>query len=373
MAEERVDIAVIGLSAAGEQTLRALGELPEANIVGVADKDGDLAQRVGAEMNVPHYTDNRSLLVEVRPRAVFLAVPSMAAPEILAACAEREIHVWKESPLARDLNEGVAMVQRMEQAGVKFAVGTQWRFAPGYHHARQSLGRLGPVFLARGHYLFNWGPRLSWRGDRASAGGGALLDLGYHPLDLMIWMLGLPEDVYGVASAGHRETEDLGGEPLAVYDTDDTAAAVLRYRSGAMATVVTCRASGPMSQELNLHGRGGSLQANSELCIARDPEGNIVDHTPGEPSSMEAYRRQAEAFLHAVASDAACYESSARESLLTQAAVDAIYLASRTGQPESPTDRLKNCSIEPEDCLIHRPPQTPPSDGPTGASCNETE
>jgi predicted dehydrogenase len=234
------------------------------------------------------------------------------------------------------------------------------------------LHRVGQVFLARAHYLFNWGPRLSWRGDRASAGGGSLLDLGYHPLDLIIWMLGLPEDVYGVAAVGHREPEDLGGEPVAVYDTDDTAAAVLRYRSGAMATVVTCRASGPMSQELNLHGRGGSLQANGELCITRDPDGNIIDHTPGEPSPMEAYRRQAEAFLHAVATDAACYESSARESLLTQAAVDAIYLASRTGQPERPTDRLKNCSIEPEDCLVHRPPESsqPPA---SDAQCGRAE
>ncbi|MFP4055014.1 MAG: Gfo/Idh/MocA family protein [Phycisphaerae bacterium] len=356
MPGEPLDVAVIGLGGVGERVINALVELECVRIAGVSDKDPTTAKQVGNRLGVPHYVDNRSMLAECRPSVAFVSVPSMAAPDIVAACAERKIHLWKQAPLARDLDEAHAMVKRMDQAGVKFAVGTHRRFAPGYRHARDTVAQLGEVFLARAHYLFNWGPRLSWRGDMASAGGGALLELGYHPLDLLVWMLGFPEEVYGVSAAGHRDTAAAEGEPVPVYDTDDTAAVVLRYKSGAMATVVTCRASGPMSEELNLHGSGGSLQANGDLCVVRDPDGNILDHTPPSPDPQEAYRQACESFVQAIVTDAQFYENSARESLLTQAMIEASYLASRTGQPETPLKRLGNLGLSVEDCLVHQQP-----------------
>ncbi len=360
MAKDRLSVAMIGVGAVGDMTLQALAQMESVHVAGVSDRDGTLAEQIGRKMDIPYFSDNRSLLAEGRPDVVFLAIPPMACPELIDACAKRGIHVWKEAPLARNLDEGVAMVKRMEKAGLKLAVGTRWRFCPGYHHAQESLSQLGRVFLARAHYLFNWGPRLSWRGDLASAGGGALLELGYHPVDLLQWMLGFPEEVYSVNAVGHRDPSGPDGEALPVYDTDDTAAAILRYKSGAMATVVTSRASGPISQELNLHGRNGSLSANSELCLVRDPEGNMLDHTRGEPVPLDAFRRQAGAFLEAVRIDAPYYQCSGRENLLNLAVLEAMYLAGRTGQPETPRRLLSNANLDPEDCLTHcKPPADP--------------
>jgi predicted dehydrogenase len=264
--------------------------------------------------------------------------------------------VWKELPLARSLEEGLGLVQRMDRAKLKLAVGTQRRFAAGYRRARALRAKVGEVFLARAHYLFNWGADLAWRGDRASAGGGALLELGYHPIDLLVWMLGLPEEVYGTsARVSGRQRRGERGKLQPAYDTDDTSAAILRYVSGPVATVVTTRRSGPVSEELCLHGRGGSLVASAEMCVLRGPEGEVLDSLSAPAPPLEVFRLQAEAFATAVRDGAAKYECSGRENLLNLAAIEAIYLSNRTSQPEQPARLLHNHGLRPEQCLNLRP------------------
>ncbi|MHC4982654.1 MAG: Gfo/Idh/MocA family protein [Planctomycetota bacterium] len=349
-------VAVIGVGGFGRWTLQALQSSQAVEVVGISDRDAKTAERVGEETHVAAYGDNRSLLAETRPKAVYLAVPPTAAPEIVNTCARRGIHVWKELPLARSLAEGLALVKLMDAAGLKLAVGTQRRFAVGYRRAWELRRTVGQVFLGRAHYLFNWGPNLAWRGDRASAGGGALLELGYHLVDLMVWMLGLPEDVYGVNSVGNRpDTLGPDGKRLPLYDTDDTAAAILRYADGAMATVVTTRSSGPVSEEFCLHGRAGSLRATSESCALRNPDGNLLDEAADSAPPVEIFRRQAEAFAKAVATDAKRYECSGRENLLNLAVIEALYLSNRTGQPERPENLLASNDLTVENCLKLRP------------------
>ncbi len=357
--EKPLSVAVIGVGGFGGLVLQGLLASDQVKVVGVADRDARAAEQAAAPAKLPAYSDNRSLLAETKPAAVFLAVPPPAAAELIAACAERGICVWKGPPLARNLEEGSALVGLMEKAGLKLAVGTQRRFAPGYRRAWELRGELGKVFLARGHYLFNWGGELGWRSDKATAGGGALLELAYHTIDLMLWMLGMPEEVYGLTA---RST---GEGILPVHDTDDTAAAILRYGTDSMATVVTTRTSGPVSEELSLHGQGGSLTANSEGCTLRGPDGNVRDSTKEEIGPVDLFRRQAEAFASAVAAGAPRYACSARENLLNLAVMEAIYLSDKTSQVENPLRLLTSRGWTVAECLKLQPLEEtlPPAQG----------
>jgi predicted dehydrogenase len=350
---EPLPVAVIGVGAAGAQTLRALGGCELVRVVGLADRDAARAERAARQAGVPAFGDNRSLLAETRPAAVFLATPTAAAADIVAACAERGIHVCKEPPLARNLAEGVAMVERMAAAGLKLAVNTSRRFAPGYRRAAELREELGKVFLARAHYLFNWGAELGWRGDRASAGGGALLELGYQPVDLLAWLLGCPEEAYGVSAvAGGPDGPTAAAGP---HDTDDVAAGVLRYRRGPVAALVAARCSGPVSEALTLHGRNGSLAATDETCLLRDPDGNVLDHFQDTVEPLEPLRRQAASFARAVLDGRQRYECSGHENLLNLAVIDALYLSDRTAQAEGLLHLLKTHGLSVEDCLRARP------------------
>jgi predicted dehydrogenase len=350
---EPLPVAMIGLGGFGAQTLRALTRCPLVRLVGLSDRDSSLAATLGAELGVPAYSDNRSLLAETRPVAVFAAVPPTAAPGVLELCADRRIHLWKEMPLGRNIEEAAAFVRRAEQAGIKFAVGTQRRFAATYRRAHELRPKLGDIFLGRAHYVFNWGPHLAWRGDKAS-GGGALIELGYHAVDLILWSLGLPDAVYGLTTCGkHMEPLSPDEKRQPPYNTDDTACTIMRYANGTMVTVVTTRVSGPVSEELLLHGRFGSLRADAEQCVLRNADGAVLDNLSDPTRPTTAYDHQVEAFAQAVLTDAPHYACSGRENLLTVATIDAIYLSDRTAQPESPRERLRSQGFTAEECLVH--------------------
>jgi predicted dehydrogenase len=348
--------------------LQGLQHADGVRVVGLADRDPAEAERIGRETGIPFYSDDRSLLAETRPAAIFVGAPPRASLDLISACEKREIHVWKAPPLGRNLDEAVAVVRRMDKAGLKLAIGTHRRFSAGYRRAWELRGQLGEVFLARGHYLFNWGPDLGWRGDKASAGGGALIDLGYHPIDLLVWTLGLPEEAYGISTTARRAADETEEAPRPVYDTDDTAAAILRYADGPMASVVTTRCSGPVSEEFCLHGGAGSIRADGESCLLRDPDGNALEQIRDESAPVAVFTRQAEAFARAVRDDTKTYECSGRENLLNMAVIEAIYLSDRTAQPEQPHELLRTHALTVEYCLSLRPKNNPePEDSPAQA------
>jgi predicted dehydrogenase len=199
--------------------------------------------------------------------------------------------------------------------------------------------------------VFNWGDKLGWRGSRVSAGGGALLELGFHMADLLVWTLGLPEEVYGVAACRRpRESIDLS-KPA--YDTDDTAAATLRYGDDSVVSLVTSRVSGPYSEGLVLCGRGGSLAADAETCVFRDPAGEIKDRFQESCPPGDMFLRQVRGFITSVHSESSRYPCPAAESLLAHAVIDSIYLAGRTCQPENPWKQLHLHGVRADECLAH--------------------
>jgi len=206
-----------------------------------------------------------------------------------------------------------------------------------------------------------WGPILAWRGDRV-AGGGAMLSLGYHMFDLVIWMLGLPETVYCVAGTGHGRPPETKAEATAyrqpeqpVYDTEDTAAVLFRYRDKVMAPVTVSRCFSPVSESLTVFGQAGSITAGPDGCVLRDRDGATLDTFTQQEPPAAVFARQADAFVRAAAEQAPRYECSGWENLLTMAAVEAAYLSDQTGQPESPAELLARYDVEPGDCLKFAP------------------
>jgi len=349
MPKEPLRGVVIGLDGFGRRALEAIAASGSVELVGVADRDHSAAEHAASPFNTAFYSDFRSCLAETKPTLVCLDVSPKAAGELIPACAKRGIHVWKSVPLARNLEDAVSMVRTMSDASLELTVGTSRRFDDCYRRAWGMRRRIGTPFLARAHYLFNWGPKLGWRGDKESAGGGALLELGYHPVDLLVWMLGLPEEAYGFSASITTPPDDVLQQ--AVYDTDDTAAAILRFQNGCMASVVTTRRSGPVSEAICLHGRGGSMEVSPDNCLIRDPDGNFIDRTETSSLPLEASVKQLEAFVEAIETRAPTYPCSGWENLLTMAVMEAIYLSDRTGQPESPAKLLATHNLKPADCL----------------------
>jgi len=347
MPQASLHACLIGAGSFGAHALAALCNSQMIELTGLSDRDGRVAETASAEAGCPGYSDHRRVLVEASPEAVFLAVPPAPAAELAALAARRGLHLWRQVPLSRSLAEAVQLCRRMDQAKRKFAVGTVRRFSTSYRLAKQWIGRLGKPHFARAHYQYDLGPDLGWHGDKA-AGGGALIELGYHMLDLMIWLLGMPDSVYSIVGSGQRVR---AGEDQPLYDSDDTAVCVMRYPGKLTAAVTVSRCFGPLSEGLTVYGQAGTLSAGPDQCVLRDRDDAIVEQfAEAEETPAEVFGRMIDAFAVAAVNDAPRYDCSGWENVLTMAAVEAAYLSDRTAQAEDPADLLSGYGVTEQDC-----------------------
>lgn len=350
--DDKPTIAIIGLGSAGRRAVDALKQSESVRLIATADRDPD-AIDAAITFDIPTFTDHRQLLMQTRPDIVYVTLPPGPAAELIEICAQHSIHVIKDPPLARSLGEAVGLLRLTEQAGVNFAIAAPRRFMQSYRRAFDARASLGALQLVRAHYLFNWGPLTGWRADWVSAGGGALLELGYPLIDLLTWMVGLPEDVFGSSAVNSQvDLYDPEAQPAHPSTTDDTAAAVMRSAGGAMASLVVSRVSGPLSEELSLHGRDGTLTISPQRFLLRDPDGGVLDQTDCLDDPADCIRELVDAFAAGLVGKTNIYPCSARENLLTMAVLEALYLSDKTATAENPRSLLQAAGFTPEDCRI---------------------
>ncbi|MFW6146051.1 MAG: Gfo/Idh/MocA family protein [Planctomycetota bacterium] len=353
MGGDPLKIAIAGAGHLGGNCLDALRRVAGVGVVGVGDVNADTAGDAAATADAPAFTDIRQMLQRIRPEVLLITTPPPAAAELIPLAAQVGSHVIKAAPLARTLDEAVGMVERVEAAGRRFVVLAPRRWYATYRGLLQRRLAVGPVFLARAERLLNWGGRLGWRADRASAGGGVLLEAGYEMIDLIVAAMGLPEEVYAVTGRRgrpHMVEREGEVEPQGIYDTDDTAVVTLRYAGGAAAVVTVSWVTSPAAEHLALHGQLGSGIATAVECKFRDTDGTVTDRLTGDDRPVDAIAAQLADLAGRFAADADPRESTAREHLLTMAVVEAAYLSDRTGQVENPGALLKARDVRPAAC-----------------------
>lgn len=141
------------------------------------------------------HADLGALLADPAVDAVYVATPNDRHAPIVASCAEAGKHVLCEKPMATTLDEARAMVSACERAGVTSATAFDQRFHAAHLRLRELVtsGSLGVVTQARLHYVCwlpaDWSSD-NWRADPSRAGGGALIDLAPHGIDLLEVLLG---------------------------------------------------------------------------------------------------------------------------------------------------------------------------------------
>jgi predicted dehydrogenase len=171
--------------------------------------------------------------------------------------AERGTHLFVEKPLCHRLDDADALIGACETSGVLLMIGYNLRFYEPLRRMQQALagGAVGTPLLAQcsaGQWLPDWRPGADYRSSvsaRPELGGGVLLELS-HEFDYLAWLLGEIVDVTAL-------TGRLGGLGLEV---EDAAALALRFRSGALATLLLDMLRRPASRGLRVMGTLGTLE-----------------------------------------------------------------------------------------------------------------
>ncbi|MDR7490653.1 MAG: Gfo/Idh/MocA family oxidoreductase [Armatimonadota bacterium] len=202
---------------------------------------------------------------------VDVCTPNRYHAEAVEAALRAGKHVYCEKPLAYDLAEARRLAALAREAGVKHQVTAEYRFLPAMLRARALVaeGFLGRPFHVRGVYLHSGyvdpDRPLEWRLRREIIGGGVVVDLGPHLLDLMRHLAGEVEAVCADLETFTR-TRPLPERPevRAPVEVEDAAVCLLRFRSGALGTAELTRVATGAEDELRLelHGDRGALAFN---------------------------------------------------------------------------------------------------------------
>ncbi len=171
---------------------------------------------------------------------VTILTPPNTHLELTRRCAGAGKHILLEKPLEVSTERSRALVAASRDAGVRLGVVLQHRFRPSARRLREIMasGKLGAMVGASVSVL-NWRPQSYYdqpgRGDKDRDGGGVLLTQGIHTLDLFLSLAGMPAEVMAYAAT----------TPVHSMETEDLAGAVLKYGSGAIATLTASTAAYP--------------------------------------------------------------------------------------------------------------------------------
>ena len=268
-------------------------------------------------------TDRLDRLLAHDLDAVYVATPNHAHLGPVAAAARAGLPVLCEKPMARTLAEAQALAEAVRQAGVLYATAFDQRFHPAHQALRALIadGALGTVTAVRIRYACWTGPDWSpgdaphdtleevraasrqavadnWRADPERAGGGALIDLAPHGLDLTQTLLGEP--LVEVAALLQHRVHD--------YAVDDGGALVARSASGALLSLSVAYNCPDAFPRRELEVVGTAARALALNTMGQTPGGTLTltDAATGEarPVPFDAaaspFRLQAEAFADAV-------------------------------------------------------------------------
>ena len=249
----RLGLGLIGAGRIGRlHAENIVHQIPEVELLGVADVALEAAKDVAKRLKVPKAThDFQELLRDSRIDAVLICTSTDTHAEIVQAAAAAGKHIFCEKPLALDLREIDEALVAVEQAGVILQIGFHRRFDPSFQRLKEAIdrGEIGRPWLLKITSYDPAPPPLSY----IRASGGIFLDMTIHDFDMARYLLGEVDEVF--ASGAVLVDPEIG-----VAGDVDTAVVFLRFKTGALGVITNCRkAVYGHDQRIEVLGEKGAL------------------------------------------------------------------------------------------------------------------
>jgi len=227
---------VIGLGFAGTTHLDGYLKAGGVEVVALAGQEEARLHELGETRHVPHlYTDWEDLVARDDLDIISVGTPNYLHAPITVAALESGKHVLCEKPIATNGDEALEMVEAATKAGrvLEIAFNHRRRGDVQLLHRHIQTGALGTVYHAKTSWLRRSGiPGMgSWFTNKQMAGGGPLIDLGAHVLDIALFLMGEPR-VLSVSAATYNELGTRGRGGGSAYEVEDLATAFLRLEGG---------------------------------------------------------------------------------------------------------------------------------------------
>jgi UDP-N-acetyl-2-amino-2-deoxyglucuronate dehydrogenase len=335
--QRTIRVALVGCGRISRNHFESIERVDGLELVAVCDIVEARAREAGEQYKVPWFVSLEAMLAEVSSDAVVIATPSGLHPAhgMIAARAGR--HVIAEKPMAISLAAADALVQACDDNGVKLFVVKQNRLNPPIQLLKRAIdrGRFGRIYMAnctvhwtRPQEYYDQAPwRGTWEFD-----GGAFMNQASHYVDLMQWLVGPVESVMAKTATLARRIE-----------AEDTGIAVVKFRSGALATIEVTMLTFPRNLEgsITILGEKGTVKIGGTAVnkvehwsfSEYDDDDKLVEQASTNPPTVygfghEAYYRNVLAVLRGEARP----DTDGRAGRKSLELILAIYESARTGR-----------------------------------------
>ena len=225
-------LGFLGVGWIGRNRLEAVVRSGLAEVIGIADAVPENALAASAAAGCPA-VESLEQLLDLEPDGLVIATPSALHAQQALEAVDRGVTVFCQKPLGRTAAETAAVVEAARRADRLLAVDLSYRFVEGARRIRALVqaGELGEVYAADLVFHNAYGPDKPWFYDPALSGGGCVIDLGIHLVDLALWVLDGAK-ISRVRSHLFAQGKPLGPAPSTV---EDFALAELELNTGAVA------------------------------------------------------------------------------------------------------------------------------------------
>ncbi|GLZ78220.1 oxidoreductase [Actinorhabdospora filicis] len=340
-------IAVIGLGAIAVEHLGAYQKNENAELVAVCDIDVERAKARAEQFGVPRATgDVAEILADAEVDAVSICVPNTLHAPIAEAALRAGKDVLVEKPMTVTVGEAERLVAAVEETGKALQIGYVRRFAPNAQVTKRFLdeGEFGDIYAARATLLRSAGNPGGWFGDVDLSGGGPLIDLGVHIIDLCWYLMGMPKAVAvsgaTFAPLGARDnirhlTRYRAASAARPNTVEDYATAQIRFENGAVLNVDTSYSlHGRNEISVRIHGEKGGAEIEPELLMVTERHDTLLHVQPQIDSLgfdfQAGFANQIDHFLRICRGEIPA-DATAEQGLEMARMLSAIYESARAG------------------------------------------
>ena len=341
--QEVLNVGIVGCGRMGSRRARIVHESESEQLNLLADIDLNRVNGLAEELNCRSATDWREVVESDEIDVVIVCVPNKHMAPVIVAALEAGKHVLCEKPPGRNQEEARQIVEAAAQAEGTFKIGFDKRYHPAMRKMRELFDQdlIGPVMYARAVFGHGASPGLekTWFASADLAGGGSMIDMGVHLVDLLRWYIGDFENVLGVAKTYYWDLDYFeSGQQV-----DDNAFFLMQTEDGKVAQVHVSWTQWKNRFSFEIFGRDGFLRMEglggyygpSTLTLARrrpesgPPEMEVFEFNEQfNTLELEWYD-----FVESVRKGEQDVEK-AQDGLKTMRTIDALYRSASSGETE---------------------------------------
>ncbi|MFB0843297.1 Gfo/Idh/MocA family protein [Paenibacillus oleatilyticus] len=301
--EKKLRYGLIGAGSNAEKKhLAGYSALPHLELVAVCDVNREQAEKVAAKYQIDQiYTSYTEMLDRVQLDLVSVCTPNLFHADISIYALNHGVHVHCEKPLAVSFAESQKILDAKRKSGKKLMIGLNNRMTNEAVFIKQYIdtGSLGEIYQAKAGWRRRSGipGRGTWFTNKQLSGGGVMIDLGVHYLDLVLYLMGNPEPSYIVGSmhrtydhTNSRNRNGYKGNPNGIFDVEDSAVGYLQLKNG-------CAVSFDFSWASNIEkdtafieligNKGGISLVDGRLKVFSEQLGTCVDIVPQQNPNLK--------------------------------------------------------------------------------------